>query len=61
MAQPVKRPILGFGSSFDLTVLGLSPMSGSVLTVWRLLGILCLPHLSAPPLLMLSLSRKINT
>ena len=31
-AQSVKRPTLGFGSGHDLTVVGSSPMSGSVLT-----------------------------
>ena len=40
-----------------LRFMGLSPASGSVLTVWSLLGILS-PPLSAPPLLVLSL--KIN-
>ena len=40
-------------------LVGLSPESGSVLTVQSLLGILSLP-LSAPPPFVLSLSLKIN-
>ena len=38
---------------------GSNPMLGSVLKVWRLLGILSLP-LSAPPLLIQALSLKIK-
>ena len=63
MAQSIKNltPVLGPG--YDLTVLSLSPASGSVLTAWSLLGILSLSaSLSAPlPLVVcLSLSLKIN-
>ena len=55
-AQWAERLTPGFGSGHDLTVMGLSLMSGSALTVKRLLGILCLSSLSAPPLLVFSLS-----
>ena len=54
VAQFVKGPTLGFGSDHDLMVVRLSPTSGSVLTVWSLLGILSLSpslSLSAPPML----------
>ena len=37
-----------------------SPALGSALTVWSLLGILALSSLSAPPVLLFSLSLKIN-
>ena len=68
VAQMVGHLTLDFSSGHDLMVLGSSPMWGSVLTVWSLLGILS-PFLSlfAPhPLPMhtqvpsLSLSLKIN-
>ena len=48
VAQLVKCPTLDFCSGHDLAVHGMSPKSGSVLTVWHLLGILS-PSLSAPP------------
>ena len=51
MAQPVKHPTLDFGSGNELV--SSSPVTGSRLTVWSLLGI---PSLSAPPLLVLNLS-----
>ena len=40
MAQSVEHPTLDFGSGHDPRIVGLSPTSGSVLTVWSLLGIL---------------------
>ena len=46
MAQSVKHLTLDFGSDHDLTVHEFRA-SGSVLTAWSLLGILCLP-LSLP-------------
>ena len=49
VAQVVKRRTLDFSSGHDLTVRGIEPTLGSVLTAWRLLG-----------LLSLSLSLKIN-
>ena len=55
MSQVVEHPTLGFGSGHGLMVHGLSPTSGSVMTVWSLLGILSLP-LSALPPFTLSLS-----
>ena len=59
MAQLVKHPTLDLGSGHDLTVCELSPVSGSALRVWTLLGILSLPlSLSVPLLLSLSLSQK---
>ena len=58
VAQLVKQSTLGFGSGRDLTMLRSSPMSGSVLTTWGLLGILSLSlSLSAPPLFSLSVSK----
>ena len=39
---------------------GWSPTSGSVLTAWSLLGVLALSSLSAPPLLVLSLSLSLS-
>ena len=52
VAQLVEHPTLDVSSGHDLMVLmGLSPMSGSMLTAWSLPGILSLsPSLSAPPL-----------
>ena len=53
MTQLVKHPILGFGSGHDLTVhgfVGSSPVSGSALTAWSLLGILS-PSFSLRPTL----------
>ena len=58
VAQSVQRPTLGSGSGHDLTVRGFESISGSVLIVQRLLGILFLPL--CPPALVLSLSLKIN-
>ena len=62
VAQLVQHPTpmaLDFGSGYDHTVCELepqSPMLGSALTVWNLLGIISLP-LSMPfPLFALSLS-----
>ena len=49
MAQSVKHPTLDFGSGHDLMVVGSSPASGSVLTVWSLLGILSLLSLCPSP------------
>ena len=43
MPQLVKLRLLIFGSGPDLTVHEIEPMSGSALTVRRLLGILSLP------------------
>ena len=65
MAQSFKCPTLGFGSGHDLVVHEFEPVSGPVLTVQSLPGILLSPpFLSAPPLLVrslsLSLSLKIN-
>ena len=58
VAHLVKRPALGFSSGHDLTLfVGSSPTSGSLLTVWSLLGILS-PSLSACPLLALFLLNK---
>ena len=50
VAQWVKRLTLDFGSGHDLTFLGSSPTSGSVLRAWSLLGILSPPlsHLLLP-------------
>ena len=42
VAQLVKGPTLDFGSGHDLMFVSLSPVLGSVLTVWSLLGILSL-------------------
>ena len=42
MAQSVKCRTLGLGSGRDLMVFEFEPRMGSVLTVWRLLGILAL-------------------
>ena len=60
MAQSlVKRPTLDLGSGHDLLVrfvfVSSSPVSGSVLKAWSLLGILSLPF-SSPSPLALSLS-----
>lgn len=33
MVQLIKQPILGFGSGGDLTIVGLSPTLGSMLSV----------------------------
>ena len=57
MARSVEWPTLGFGSGHDLTLHETSTVTGSALTAWSLLGILS-PSLSAPPLLVLSLSQK---
>ena len=61
VAQLVEHPTLDFGLGHDLTAVGSSPTSGSVLTVWSLLGILsfslCVPH-SRSPSLSLSLSQN---
>ena len=54
-AQSVEHLNLDFNSGHDLTVVGLSPTSGSALTVWSLLGIPSLSF-SAFPRLVLSLS-----
>ena len=54
VVQLVEPPALGFGSDHDLMV-GLSPMSGSALTMWNLLGIL-----SGSLPFFLSVSLKIN-
>ena len=43
MSQSVECPTLDLGSGHDLTVRGLSPVSGSMLTAQSLLGILSLP------------------
>ena len=51
MVQSIKRPTLDFGSSHDLTVQEMDPLSGSAL-----LGILSL-CLSAPPSLVHGLSK----
>ena len=60
MAQSVERLTLDFGSGHDLTqLMSSSPTLGSVLTLQSLLGILS-PSFSAPPLLALYLSHKIN-
>ena len=56
VAQLVKHLTLDFGSSYNVTVLGLSPTSGSVLTVRSLIGILSLP-LCVPLLCSSSLSK----
>ena len=53
VVQSVEHLTLDYGSGLDLMVVTSSPASGSVL------GILSLP-LSSPPLLVLSLSLKIN-
>ena len=52
---------LDFGSGREPRVMGPSPVSGSVLMAWSLLGILS-PALSAPPLPALAhmLSLRIN-
>ena len=42
-ARSVKRPTLDIGSGHDLTVCDIKPVSGSVPTARRLLGILSLP------------------
>ena len=53
VAQSVKRPTLSFGSGHDLTVsLSLSPVSGSALPAWSLLGILSLSLHTPPPSLL---------
>ena len=57
--QSVKCPTLDFGSGHDLTVCGIEPMSGSVLTMQSLLGSLS-PFLSALALLIFSLSLSQN-
>ena len=60
MAQPVKRLTLSFGSGHDLTVhefeLDAGLCADSVEPAWDSLS----PSLSMPPLLILSLSLKIN-
>ena len=53
MAQSGRCPTLGFGSGHGLTVREFEPLSGSMLLVWSLPGILPL----SPSLL---LSLKIN-
>ena len=57
MAQPVKRPTLGFGSGHDLMVCEFEShvrlYVESVEPAWDFLS----PSLSAPPLLALSLSK----
>ena len=67
VAQSVKRPTLVSALIMISQFVGSSPMSGSVLIVWSLLGLLSLPlSLSAPTLLVhvlspsLSLSLKIS-
>ena len=60
MAQLVLWPIPDFGSGHDLMVGEIKPRLGSALTVWSLLGILCLLSLPAPPPLMHALSLKIS-
>ena len=61
VAQWVEHLTLGFGSGHGLTVHELEPVSGSVLTVWSLLGIPShSTSLSAPPLLMLTRSLSQN-
>ena len=57
MAESVKCQTLDLGPGHDLMAVGLSPVSGSALTAWSLLGILS-PFLSDPCPLVLSL--KIN-
>ena len=56
MARMVKQPTLGFGSGHDLTDHEFEPhvglCAGSEESAWDFLS----PSLSAPPLLMLSLS-----
>ena len=59
VAQSVKCPALDFGSEgHDLTVVRLSPASGSVLIAWSLLGIVSLPRSLSLPLFVFSLSQK---
>ena len=55
----MKHPTLGSSSGHDLMDHGFKPASGSVLTVWSLLGILSL-LLSLPLLCSFCLSLKIN-
>ena len=58
MTQLVKCQALGFGSGRDLMVCGFEPASEFMLIANSLLGILSLSlSLSAPPLLVLSLSK----
>ena len=56
VARSVKHQTLDFGSGHDLRVVGLSPASGSMLSV-SLLGILSPPPLSS---LALSLPQKVK-
>ena len=56
VAQSVKCLLLDLGQVMKSWFVSSSPMSGSVLTVWSLLGIRSLPSLSAPPLFSLSLA-----
>ena len=59
MARPVERLTLDFDSVHDGTVVGSGPTSGSPLSVepaWDSLS----PSVSAPPLLMLSLSLSLK-
>ena len=59
LVDSVKLLILNLDSGHD-QFLGLNPVLGSVLTVWSLLGILCLP-LSLPCSFLCSLSlSKVN-
>ena len=57
MAQSVERLTLDLGSGPDPGVVGSSPASGSVLSVWSLLEILSLSFCPTPPL---SLSLKLK-
>ena len=59
VAQSIKHTTLDFGSGHDLMILRSSPTSGSLLTAWRLLGILILP-LSLPLPCSCSFSPKTN-
>ena len=60
MAQSVKRPTVGFSPGHDLPVREFEPhiglRTGSEEPAWDSLS----PSLSAPPLLLLALSLKIN-
>ena len=55
VAEWVKPPTLDFDLGHDL-IMGLSPMLGSALTAWSLLGILSLSLSLCPSTLALSLS-----
>ena len=59
VAPSVKRPTLDFGSGHDLPVHEFELPAGSALMVWSLLGNVS-PSLSAPPLLVFSLSLSLS-